>query len=68
MPAEYVHPLPGGLSFEEAAAFPLVFETAYRMLVTRANLQEDEWVLVWGSGGGVASAALVLVEGSRRAA
>ena len=30
------------------------------MLVTRANLQEDEWVLVWGAGGGVASAALVL--------
>ena len=60
VPADYVHPLPGGLSFEEAAAFPLVFETAYRMLVTRASLQEDEWVLVWGAGGGVASAALVL--------
>jgi NADPH:quinone reductase-like Zn-dependent oxidoreductase len=30
------------------------------MLVTRANLQEGEWVLVWGAGGGVASAALVL--------
>ena len=66
VPAEYVHPFPGGLSFEEAAAFPLVFETAYRMLVTRANLQEGEWVLVWGAGGGVASAALVLVQGSRR--
>jgi NADPH:quinone reductase-like Zn-dependent oxidoreductase len=60
VPADYVHPLPAGLSFEEAAAFPLVFETAYRMLVTRANLQEGEWVLVWGAGGGVASAALVL--------
>ena len=60
VPADYVHPLPDGLSFEEAAAFPLVFETAYRMLVTRANLQEGEWVLVWGAGGGVASAALVL--------
>ena len=32
------------------------------MLVTRANLQEDEWVLVWGAGGGVASAALVLAK------
>jgi len=62
VPADYVHPLPGDLSFVEAAAFPLVFETAYRMLVTRARLQEDEWVLVWGAGGGVASAALVLAK------
>jgi zinc-binding alcohol dehydrogenase/oxidoreductase len=60
VPREYVHPIPGGLSFEEAAAFPLVFETAYRMLVTRAQLQEDEWVLVWGIGGGVATAALAI--------
>ena len=62
VPAEYVHPLPPELSFAEAAAFPLVFETAYRMLATRAGLQEGEWVLVWGTGGGVASAALVLAK------
>src|SRR3954447_25624611 len=60
VPADYVHPLPGGLSFEEAAAFPLVFETAYRMLVTRARLQEGEWVLVWGAGSGVSTAALAI--------
>jgi len=57
-----VFPLDDGLSFEVAAAFPLVYETAYRMLVTRASLQEGEWVLVWGAGGGVASAALVLTK------
>ena len=62
LPREYVHPIPGDLSFEEAAAFPLVFETAYRMLVTRARLQEDEWVLIWGIGGGVATAALSLAK------
>src|SRR4029450_6853022 len=50
VPADYVHPLPNDLSFEEAAAFPLVFETAYRMLVTRANLQEAEGGVVWGAG------------------
>ncbi len=45
------------MSFEEAAAWPLVYETAYRMLVTRAGLRTGEWVLVWGVGGGVATAA-----------
>ncbi|HEU5363372.1 MAG TPA: zinc-binding dehydrogenase [Gaiellaceae bacterium] len=62
VPRDYVHPIPDGLSFEEAAAFPLVFETAYRMLVTRARLEPGEWVLVWGIGGGVATAALSLAK------
>ncbi len=62
VPRDYVHPIPDGLSFEEAAAFPLVFETAYRMLATRAHLQPGEWVLVWGIGGGVATAALSLAK------
>ena len=60
VPAENVYSIPDGLSFEEAAAFPLVFETAYRMLVTKARLEEDEWVLLWGIGSGVASAAFTL--------
>jgi zinc-binding alcohol dehydrogenase/oxidoreductase len=62
VPGDYVHPIPGDLSFEEAAAFPLVYETAYRMLVPRAHLQEGEWVLVWGIGGGVATAALTIAK------
>jgi NADPH:quinone reductase-like Zn-dependent oxidoreductase len=62
VPADYVHPLPDGLSFEEAAAFPLVFETAYRMLVTKAGLREGEWVLAWGIGGGVATASLQIAK------
>jgi zinc-binding alcohol dehydrogenase/oxidoreductase len=57
IPARNVYPIPDELSFEEAAAFPLVFETAYRMLVTKARLAEGEWVLIWGIGGGVATAA-----------
>jgi NADPH:quinone reductase-like Zn-dependent oxidoreductase len=60
VPATNVHPIPADLSFEEAAAFPLVFETAYRMLVTRAGLREGEWVLAWGIGGGVSTAALAI--------
>jgi zinc-binding alcohol dehydrogenase/oxidoreductase len=58
VPATNVHPLPEALGFEEAAAFPLVFETAYRMLVTKARLEDGEWVLIWGIGGGVATACL----------
>jgi zinc-binding alcohol dehydrogenase/oxidoreductase len=57
VPESNVYPIPDGMSFEVAAAFPLVYETAYRMLVTRAGLREGEWVLVWGVGGGVATAA-----------
>src|SRR5918911_5086121 len=60
VPEANVYPLPDELSFEEAAAFPLVFETAYRMLVTKAGLQEGEWVLLWGIGSGVATAALAI--------
>jgi NADPH:quinone reductase-like Zn-dependent oxidoreductase len=60
VPASNVYPIPDGLSFEQAAAFPLVFETVYRMLVTRAGVQEGEWVLVWGVGSGIGSAALVI--------
>jgi zinc-binding alcohol dehydrogenase/oxidoreductase len=62
VPAENVYPVPDGLSFEEAAAFPLVFETAYRMLVTKARLREGEWVLVWGVGSGVGSASFVIAK------
>ena len=62
VPAEYVHPIPRDLSFEEAAAFPLVFETAYRMLVTKARIEEGEWVLLWGIGSGVALAAFVIAK------
>jgi NADPH:quinone reductase-like Zn-dependent oxidoreductase len=62
VPEGNVYPLPDGISFEEAAAFPLVFETAYRMLVTKAGLQEGEWVLLWGIGSGVATAGLAIAK------
>jgi len=62
VPADYVVAIPDELTFEEAAAFPLVFETAYRMLVTKAQLRAGEWVLVWGIGGGVATASLAIAK------
>jgi NADPH:quinone reductase-like Zn-dependent oxidoreductase len=62
VPAEQVYPIPDGLDFETAAAFPLVFETAYRMLATKAGLREGEWVLVWGIGSGVSTASLAIAK------
>jgi NADPH:quinone reductase-like Zn-dependent oxidoreductase len=62
VPREQVYALPDGIGFEEAAAFPLVFETAYRMLVTKAALQAGEWVLIWGIGSGVSTAALAITK------
>jgi NADPH:quinone reductase-like Zn-dependent oxidoreductase len=51
-------PYPENLSFEEAAAIPLVFQTAWHMLVDRAQLQPGEDVLILGAGSGVGSAAI----------
>ena len=62
VPSEQVYPLPDAIGFEQAAAFPLVFETAYRMLVTKAGLQAGEWVLIWGIGSGVSTAALAIAK------
>ncbi len=62
LPRAQVYSIPNGLTFEEAAAFPLVFETAYRMLVTKARLAPEEWVLVWGIGSGVSTAALAIAK------
>jgi len=62
VPEGNVYALPDELPFEEAAAFPLVFETAYRLLVTKAQLGEDEWVLLWGIGSGVATAGLAIAK------
>jgi NADPH:quinone reductase-like Zn-dependent oxidoreductase len=58
VPAANLYPKPAGLSWEEAAAVPLASVTAYRALVTRANVQAGETVLVTGIGGGVATCAL----------
>jgi NADPH:quinone reductase-like Zn-dependent oxidoreductase len=59
-PEVNVLPIPGDLSFEEAAAVPLVFLTAWHMLFTRAALRPGEEVLVLGAGSGVGSAAIQL--------
>lgn len=61
-PQQNVAPIPVGLSFEEAAAIPLVFLTAWHMLMTRAKLKPAEDVLVLGAGSGVGSAAIQIAK------
>ena len=62
LPAVNVVPIPDGLNFNEAAAVPLVFLTAWHMLVTLARVQPGETVLVHGGGSGVGSAAIQIAK------
>ncbi len=61
-PEANVVPVPGDLSFDEAAAVPLVFITAWHMLFTRAGLKPGEDVLVIGAGSGVGVAAIQIAK------
>jgi NADPH:quinone reductase-like Zn-dependent oxidoreductase len=60
VPAANVAPVPPAMPWPQAAAFSLATLTAWRMLVTRGGIQADETVLIWGIGGGVALAALLI--------
>jgi len=58
VPAGNALPLPEGLSFEQGAAFPLTYLTAWHMLVERAGIRPGEEVLVHAGGSGVGTAAI----------
>jgi NADPH:quinone reductase-like Zn-dependent oxidoreductase len=62
VPARNVLPIPDGLSFEEAAAAPLAFLTAWRALISRAQLRVGEDVLILGAGSGVSTAAIQIAK------
>lgn len=62
VPRQNVVPMPKGLAFTAAAAIPLVFVTAWHMLMRRARLEPAETVLVWGAGSGVGSAAIQIAK------
>ncbi|HTS57036.1 MAG TPA: zinc-binding dehydrogenase [Terriglobales bacterium] len=59
---EMVIPIPDSLGFEQAASLPLVFLTAWHMLVTRAGIRPGQTVLVLGGGSGVGSAAIQIAK------
>lgn len=62
VPDENVVPIPESMSFEEAAAFPLAYLTAWHMVVGRANVQAGDSVLVVGAGSGVATGAIQIAK------
>jgi NADPH:quinone reductase-like Zn-dependent oxidoreductase len=57
-PARNLLAVPEGVSFEEAAACPVAFGTAWHMLVTRADVRKGETVLILGAGSGVGTAGI----------
>ncbi len=67
LPARNLFPIPESLSFERAAAFPLSYQTAWRMVIGRGGIRPGDTLLIHGVGGGVAWAALeiALLAGAR---
>ncbi len=62
VPARNVAVIPREVPFVDAAAYSLATLTAWRMVVTRAQVQPGDEVLIWGIGGGVALAALAIAK------
>lgn len=62
VPAANLFPIPEEFSFEEAAAAPLTFLTAWRALMSRARLKRGETVFVTGASGGVSTAAIQIAK------
>jgi NADPH:quinone reductase-like Zn-dependent oxidoreductase len=60
--AEQVFKMPEGMSFEEAAGFPVVYLTAYNMMMFTGNLRQGSSVLIHSAAGGVGLAAIELAK------
>ncbi|MEZ4750068.1 MAG: zinc-binding dehydrogenase [Bdellovibrionota bacterium] len=62
VPRENIFPKPKNLSFDEAASVPLVFTTAWQMVVGRGAVQAGDLLLVHAAGSGVSSAAIQIAK------
>jgi NADPH2:quinone reductase len=56
--AHATFPIPPGMSFEAAAAMPIVYQTSYFALTHRVKLQPDQWLLVHAGASGVGMSAI----------
>jgi NADPH2:quinone reductase len=62
-PSAWVHPIPDAMSFVDAAAMGLVYQTAYFALIDRGQFRPNETVLITGAAGGVGLAAVQIAKG-----
>jgi len=62
LPAKVVYKLPPGMKFEEGAAMPVNYMTAYHSMFTMGNLQPGDRILIHGAAGGVGIAAVQLAK------
>lgn len=62
VPAANLLTLPGSISFEDAAALPIAYGTAHRMLITRGDVSQGETVVVLGASGGVGTACVQIAK------
>lgn len=62
VPAENAIPLPDDVTYEEAAALPIAYGTAWRMLITRGQIQPGESVFILGASGGVGTGAVQIAK------
>ena len=60
--ADQLVPMPAGVSFEDAAALPVAYGTAHRMLITHETVKKGERVLVLGASGGVGTGCVILAK------
>lgn len=60
--AEQLIAMPSGVSFAQAAALPVAYGTAHRMLVTHNTVKSGDKVLILGASGGVGSASVLLAK------
>jgi len=60
--AENLIHMPDAVTFEQAAALPIAYGTAYRMMITRGQLKADELVLILGASGGVGTGCVQIAK------
>ena len=61
-PADNAIPLPDDVTFEQAAALPIAYGTAWRMLIARGRLQAGESIFILGASGGVGTGAVQIAK------